>query len=185
MSFREFQTKTIRVRDRKIGAGERIFLTAEIGAAHNGSFENAVRMIDAAAAAGCDGADIFMAEPTEFYWTGKCLPGRDFHAEWKKLCFTDAEWEKLFAFAREKDIILYPTPLDIPSLARCRKLGVEMLNVNSDDANNYFFLKEAARLNVPITMHDINISLSEIILGVDTLLKFGAKDIILLHSTQE
>lgn len=185
MSFREFQCKTIPVRNRLIGAGQRIFLTAEIGAAHNGSVENARIMIDAAAEAGCDGADIFMTSPRDFYYTGKCLPGRDFWTEWSKLAFTEAEWRELFAHARKRDLILYPTPLDLPSIELCRKLGVEMINLNSDDANNYFQLKAAASLSVPVTMHDINISISEIALAVKTLQDHGCHDIILLHSTQE
>lgn len=185
MSFREHWHRTVSVRDRKIGAGEKIFLTAEIGAAHNGSIENAKIMIEAAARSGCDGVDIFMAEPEEFYYTGKCLPGRDFHAEWKNLHFTLEQWRELFSFAREQGIILYPTPLDNASIELCRLLPVEMLNINSDDANNIFLLKAAASLGVPVTVHDINISLTEIALAVRTLQDAGCRDIILLHSTQE
>jgi sialic acid synthase SpsE len=176
----------ITVRNRKIGGDNaKIFLTAEIGAAHNGSVENAKIMIAAAADAGCDGADIFMASPQDFYYTGKCLPGRDFWAEWQKLCFTREEWIELFQFAREKNIILYPTPLDMPAVELCRELNVEMLNINSDDVNNYFQLKAIASLGIPVTMHDINISLTEVAFAVRTLQDNGCKDIIILHSTQE
>lgn len=177
--------QVIQVRDRKIGAGEKIFLTAEIGAAHNGSIVNAKTMIAAAAAAGCDGADIFMASPEDFYYTGQCLPGRDFFAEWKKLCFTREEWVELFDFARKNQIILYPTALDLPSVELCRELKVEMLNINSDDVNNYFLLKAVASLGIPVTLHDINISLTEVAFAVRTLQDHGCNDIILLHSTQE
>ena len=185
MSFREYWNRTIQVRNRRIGAGEKIFLTAEIGAAHNGSVDNAKIMIEAAARSGCDGVDIFMAEPEDFYYTGKCLPGRDFHAEWRKLHFDLDQWRELFAFAREQGIILYPTPLDLASIELCRKLPVEMLNINSDDSNNVFMLKAAASLGVPVTVHDINISLTEIAMAVRTLQDAGCSDIILLHSTQE
>ena len=185
MSFREHQHRTIQVRDRRIGASEKIFLTAEIGAAHNGSLENAKIMIEAAARSGCDGVDIFMAEPEEFYYTGKCLPGRDFFAEWRKLHFNLDQWRELFDFARRQGIILYPTPLDTASIELSRRLPVEMLNINSDDANNVFLLKAAASLGVPVTVHDINISLTEIALAVRTLQDAGCRDIILLHSTQE
>ena len=58
----------------------------------------------------------------DFYYTGKCLPGRDFHAEWRKLHFDLDQWRELFAFAREQGIILYPTPLDLASIELCRKL---------------------------------------------------------------
>lgn len=185
MSFCEFATKKIQVRNRTIGAGAPIFLTAEIGAAHGGSVENAKTMIHAAAQAGCDGADIFMADPEAFYVIGTSMKPRDMIKEWHKLAFTDDEWMELFAYAKKEGIILYPTPLDLPSIERCRRFKVEMININSDDTNNYFMLKAAASLGVPMTVHDINIGLTEINFAVRTLLDHGAKDIILLHSTQE
>jgi len=185
MSIRENLTRTIIVRNRRIGAGEPIFLTAEIGAAHAGKLENAIRMIEAAAKAGCDGADIFMADPNDFYWYGDIVLNRDIRDIYRELAYTDSEWKTLFDYAREKNLILYPTPLDCTSVERCHNLGVEMININSDDSNNPFLLKEAAQLGVPVTMHDINASIAEVSLGIQTLQANGCRDIILLHSTNE
>ena len=58
----------IKVGNRLIGPGQPIFLTAEIGISHSGSFENAERMIIDAAKAGCDGVDMFIGDSNGFYF---------------------------------------------------------------------------------------------------------------------
>ncbi len=186
MSFREFANRTIKVRNRTIGVGQPIFLTGEIGSAHNGSLENAKMLVKAAAEAGCDGADIFMANPESFFVHGERYPETARMMETlHRLDFTEAEWFELFEYAKAFDIILYPTPLDLPSIELCRRLGVEMININSDDANNYFMLKAAATLGVPVTFHDIAMGLPEVLMAVKTLQENGCRDIIILHSTHE
>ncbi|QIJ64362.1 N-acetylneuraminate synthase, partial [Streptomyces sp. JB150] len=39
---------------REVGPGRPVYITGEIGINHNGDLENAFRLIDAAAEAGCD-----------------------------------------------------------------------------------------------------------------------------------
>ncbi|WP_176011759.1 N-acetylneuraminate synthase family protein [Victivallis sp. Marseille-Q1083] len=176
--------KKIQVGNRLIGPGEPIFLTGEIGVAHGGSFENARRLIHAAAEAGCDGVDIFMTDVEEFYYRNP--PGqRDYFREWHDQSFTPKQWKELLAYGESLGLIVYPTPLDRHSIRLCGEIGVKMINLNSDDVNNLLLLEEAAGLGIPITMHDIDQSLSEVEGAVRTLLDHGARDIIILHSTQE
>ncbi len=176
----------ITVGSRKIGAGQRIFLTAEIGLAHMGNFEDCKAMVRAAAEAGCDGVDIFMCSGEDFYFA-PFGPGdsRDSRKTWREQSFNDAQWRELLALSRELDIILYPTPLDPVSLRRTGELGFPMLNLNSDDLNNVLMLEDAAKLGIPITFHDINASLAEAEAAVRVLGDAGARDLIILHSTQE
>ena len=53
--------------DRSVGAGCPIFVIAEIGNNHNGSFERAIALIDAALAAGADCAKFQMRELDVLY----------------------------------------------------------------------------------------------------------------------
>ena len=46
--------KKVTIGEKSIGEGEPVFITAEIGINHNGSLENAKKLIDVAAEAGCD-----------------------------------------------------------------------------------------------------------------------------------
>ena len=183
MQYKNF-TKKIKVGNRVIGKGEPIFLTGEIGVAHGGNMEDAKLLIRNAAEAGCDGVDIFMTKVEEFYWCNP--PGhRDFFAEWHKQSFTFEEWKELIEYGKSMDLIVYPTPLDPASIKMCADLKVAMININSDDHNNVLLLEEAAKLGIPITMHNIDQSLSETEAAVRVMLDNGAKDIILLHSTME
>ena len=62
-------SRTFRIGDREAGWGCPAFITAEVGSAHCGRFDDMLRMIRAAAEAGCDGADAFMADPHGFFYT--------------------------------------------------------------------------------------------------------------------
>lgn len=44
----------VKIAERYIGDDEKVFIIAEIGINHNGSLENALRLIDGAKYAGCD-----------------------------------------------------------------------------------------------------------------------------------
>jgi len=184
--------KKIKVKNRLIGEGEPIFLTAEIGVAHSGDFEIAKMLLYKAKEAGCDGADMFMTTGDDFYHYN--VPLEEYKVDnknigsidlWKKNSFDKDQWRELFKFAEEIDITLYLTPLDSPSIDMAVELGSPMLNINSNDLNNSLYLKHIAKKKIPVTVHDINATLAEVEGAVCMLIDAGCKDIILLHSTQE
>ena len=169
--------KIIRVKDRLIGYDQPIFLTAEIGCSHMGNVELAKEMIGEAARAGCDGVDLFMTSVKGYYR----IPS----PEWEAESLEDKEWKELFRLADQEHIVMYITPLDPESVVKAVELGSPMLNINSDDLNNPFLLEVAAGQNVPITCHDISMTLGEMEAAVSILKDFGCEDIIILHSTLE
>ncbi len=177
--------RKIRIGDRLVGPGERIFLTGEIGPAHGGSMKKARELVRCAAEGGCDGADIFMADPHKFFYKTLDSGRLDPFKAWEDLYLTDEQWRELIDYGKSLGLIVYPTPLDPISVERCRKLKVEMVNINSDDVNNYLLLEQIASLGVPVTMHDIDQSLAEVEGAIQTLMENGCKDIIVLHSTME
>ncbi len=184
MPFRQFYHRTIQVGKRLIGPGQPIFLTAEIGAAHLGKPENVFAMIKAAAEAGCDGADMFMGSPDGFYWC-EGTSERSYREFWRNCSYTDEQWTEFINYADSLGLILYPTLLDEEAVERCRHLPIKMANINSDDANNPFLLRKAVTLGVPLTMHDIDITLTELSEAIAVFEESGFKDLIVLHSTRE
>ena len=60
-----------------------------------------------------------------------------------------------------------------------------MMNINSDDVPNPYLLEKIGLAGVPVTMHDINMTLGEVEAAVSILNDVGCHDIILLHSTLE
>jgi len=178
------------VKGRQIGDGAPIFLTAEIGCSHMGKLQDAKTMMKAARDAGCDGADMFIANGPDFYWGSSgiekhALGAKNSIQEWQRLSFTPEQWEELFAYADEIGLILYLTPLDPPSIEVARRVKSPMINLNSDDLNNPILLRLAATLRVPVTLHDINANLAEVEGAVRLLRENGCPGIILLHSTME
>lgn len=174
-------SKIIRIKNRSIGPDEPIFITAEIGCSHRGDFQAAKEMLLGAQKAGCDGADMFIASPDDFY-AAHCPEGRQ---AWEKQGLAVDEWRSLFHYADEIGIILYLTPLDMPSVKMAVELGSPMLNINSDLVTDLRFLKLVGSLKVPLSMHDIGCTLAEIQGAVQILQSAGCEDLILLHSTLE
>lgn len=178
------------VRGKTIGGG-RIFMTAEIGYAPMGNINYAKTMIRAAADAGCDGCDMFSCSHGRnfaFSQFSDTRPGEGIPAYYehvRKLQFTFEEWQELFRYADECGVILYQTPLDVDAVRMADRLGVPMVNINSDDINNPLLLRAVAELGVPVTMHDINATLSDVESAVMTLRGYGVKNLVVLHSTQE
>lgn len=173
--------RTTRVSGRAIGPGEPIFLTAEIGCSHMGDFQAAKEMLLGAKRAACDAADLFLASPEDFY--AASAP----HAieEWRREGLSPDEWRQLFRYAEDIGLILYLTPLDLPSVRMAVELGAPMLNVNSDDVNNPAHLELVGSTGLPVSMHDIGATLAEVEAAVQVLSSAGCRDIILLHSTLE
>ncbi len=173
------------VKGRQIGQGAPIFLTAEIGVAHQGSYTAAKKLMLGAKEAGCDGADMFVASAYDYFWADSGIFEEDDRKVWEHESLTREEWRTLFDYADEIGLILYLTPLDLPSIRLAGELGSPMVNINSDDVNNPLHLEELAKLGVPVTMHDINVTLAEVEGAVKVLRDNGCSQIIILHSTQE
>lgn len=167
----------IKVKDRLIGYDQPIFITAEIGASHMGNVQLAKEMIKAAAQAGCDGVDLFITSIKDFY--------RFPCPEWEKQSLDEKEWMELFKLADKENIVMYLTPLDPVAVKKAVELGSPMININSDDLNNPLVLETVAKQNVPVTCHDINMTLGEMEAAILMLKGSGCRDIIILHSTLE
>ena len=67
------QRGKVRIGDRVVGSGERVFVVAEIGLNHNGDLELARRLIDGAAQAGADAVKFQKRTPE------LCVPRDQWH----------------------------------------------------------------------------------------------------------
>ena len=92
--------RKIRIGDRLVGPGERIFLTGEIGPAHGGSMKKARELVRCAAEGGCDGADIFMADPHKFFYKTLDSGRLDPFKAWEDLYLTDDQWRELIDYGK-------------------------------------------------------------------------------------
>ncbi|GGE39588.1 N-acetylneuraminate synthase [Actibacterium pelagium] len=142
---------------------KRCFIIAEIGVNHNGSMEQAKKMIDAASGSGADAVK-FQLFRTEKLVTSKAekanyqkeTTGYDDNTQWamlKSLELTEDQHKELQDYCRSKDIIYLCTPYDEGS-ARflAENLSVEAIKVASTDATNIPFLEYLATLGRPVIL---------------------------------
>jgi len=110
------QNNFFKVGKKYIGDGKKVFIIAEIGINHGGSFNRCLQMIKAAAKAGADAVKIQTSDVNESY-----MKNTDSYKEFKNKNFTDKELLQLKRFTEKLGIIFFSTPGDIKSLMRLIK----------------------------------------------------------------
>jgi hypothetical protein len=116
-------TNKVSVGKKAIGAGEPVYIIAEIGINHNGDIEIAKQLMDVAVEAGCDAVkfqkrtpEICVPEeqksiPRETPW------GSMTYFEYKKrIEFEQKEFEQIDAYAKKIGIDWFASPWDVPSV---------------------------------------------------------------------
>lgn len=136
-------------------AAGRTFVIAEAGVNHNGSVDLALRLIDAAAAAGADAvkfqsfrADALISPnaPKAEYQI-RTTGGTESQLEMvRKLELSEAAHERLIAHARSKDLRFLSTPFDLASLRMLtHRFGLEIIKIASGEITNAPLLLDVAR----------------------------------------
>jgi N-acetylneuraminate synthase/N,N'-diacetyllegionaminate synthase len=185
--------KKIRISGRGVGGGEPCFIIAEAGVNHNGKFQLAKRMIDAAKKAGADAIkfQVFKVErlvtktaPKAKYQKMTTGKGSQ-HKMLKKLELTEKEFKKLAAHAKRKKIIFLASAFDEESVDLLDDIGVPAFKVPSGEITNFPMLKQIADKGKPIILSTGMSTIGEIAEALKVIKKGRAKDIILLHCTSD
>lgn len=132
----------IRIGKHVIGASEPCFVIAEIGNNHNGDYDRAIALVDAAIEAGADCAKFQMRKLDEVY-RSKSLAGTDddLSVEYtldllRRFELTTDEQRKLSEYCAQKGIIYLCTPWDPTSVRVLNSMGVQAFKVASADLTN-------------------------------------------------
>ncbi len=168
------------------------YIIAEIGANHNGDMELAKKMIDSAAACGCDAVK-FQS------WTPKSLiskeeynknqsyddsPKKHFGSleEMVKTYYLRPEQHKeLNEYCKTKKIDFCSSPFSNKEIDLLVSLNVPFLKIASMDINNIPLLKYAADTQKPIVLSTGMATLGEIETAIQTIKDMGNEQIVLLH----
>ena len=107
----------VKIGDQLIGDGEECFVIAEIGINHNGSIDNAKKLIDGAKAAGCDAVKFQKRTPE------LCVPKDQWNIErdtpWGRMTYIDYRHKVEFTYDGYKIIDDYCKEKDIFWFASC------------------------------------------------------------------
>ena len=131
------RTATMTIGARRVGAGQPLYTIAEIGLNHGGSADRALKMIDAAAAAGVSAvklqtltaADLVApACPAPAHVTATSL--RDFFATFE---LSESAHRALAARARAHGLGLLATPLSLGAVDLLERVGIDAYKIASGD----------------------------------------------------
>jgi pseudaminic acid synthase len=178
---------------RSIGTGEPVYVIAEISANHHQNFDEAVRIIHAAKAAGADAVKLQTYTPDsmtiasdrkEFrvaggtIWDGRRL--YDLYGE----AYTPWDWQpKLKRIANDLGLDLFSTPFDESAVEFLERMDVPAHKLASFELVDLPLIRTIARTGKPLIMSTGMASVEEIEEAVRTAHEHGANQIALLKCT--
>jgi pseudaminic acid synthase len=177
-----------------IGENQEPFIIAEMSGNHNQSIDNALKIIDAAAATGAHAIKLqtYTADTLTINVSHDEFNIKDAKSLWKdrnlyelyQEAYTPWEWHKaLFDRAKEKGMLCFSTPFDDTSVEFLEEIGVEVYKIASFENNHLPLLKKVAQTGKPVIMSTGISTLADIEIAVNTLRENGCKNLILLKCT--
>lgn len=170
-----------------------VYIIAEAGVNHNGSFELACRLVDAAKEAGVDcikfqtfKSEKLVAKDAEKADYQKNNTGDSSQQEMlKKLELSYEEFLQLKSYCDEIGITFLSTPFDLDSIAFLNSINMPFWKIPSGEVTNLPYLVALAQTRKPVIMSTGMCNTEDIRNAIDVLSKNGAKDIRLLHCNTE
>lgn len=171
-----------------------IFIIAEAGDNHNGSFDHAVRLIETAAEAGADCVKFqtFLteevisryAEMAEYQKKNTGKEETQF-AMVKRLELSFDQFRQLKTCCEKCGILFLSSPFDLPSIAFLDEIGVPVFKIPSGEITNYPYLVAVANTHKDILLSTGMCTMDEIGKAIAVLEDNGAGTITLLHCNTE
>lgn len=173
-----------------------VTIIAEAGVNHNGSYEMAKLLVDAAKAAGADYVKFQTGQPNlviskyadmaEYQKanTGKVESQLDMV---KKIMLPAEDFPKLAKYCQEVGIKFISTPFDLTSIDVLVPLDMDFWKIPSGEITNLPYLRKIARLGKPVVMSTGMSTLAEIKEAVKVLTENGLRkdQVRLLHCNTE
>tara|TARA_B110000008_G_scaffold276495_1_gene315881 strand:+ start:3434 stop:5320 length:1887 start_codon:yes stop_codon:yes gene_type:complete len=164
----------------------KVFVIAEIGNNHNGSFELALQMIDAAHEAGADCVKFQMRNMSSVYRKKSLAKqGEDLGTEYvldllERFQLSQDEHKKVAKYCEDKGVLYMCTPWDSDSINILEELGVQAYKVASADLTNLPLVENLIATRKPIILSTGMSSVDEIKITTKFLNSRGA-EFALLH----
>lgn len=176
---------------------KKVLIIAEAGVNHNGSIENAFKLVDAAAEAGVDYVKFqtFKAENL----VSKSAKKADYQIEntgnaeesqlqmLKNLELSHEQHEQIIDYCKQKNIQFFSTAFDLESLQYLKDIGLELVKIPSGEITNLPYLRKAAKLFKEVILSTGMSTLEDIQNAVSVFEKEGISKnkITILHCNTE
>jgi len=176
----------IYINERPIGPDHPPFVIAEVGINHEGEFEKAIQMVDAAVKAGADCVK-FQCHITEAEMIPTDMKPGEISDErlWdiiRRCELTEKEERQIKAYCEDKGIIYLCTPFSREAADRLKDMGVSAFKIGSGECNNLPLLDHVARFGRPIILSTGMNDLASIRQSVLTIQKHNVP-LMLMHCT--
>ena len=170
-----------------------VYLIAEAGVNHNGSYELACKLVDSARAAGvdCIKFQTFKSKNLVSNSAQKAEYQKDTTGEGSqvdmlnKLELSYDEFLALKDYCDKVGICFLSTPFDFDSIDFLNSIDMPFWKIPSGEVTNYPYLVALAKTGKPVVMSTGMCDMSDIQTAIDVLRKNGTKDIKLLHCNTE
>ncbi len=174
-----------------ISENNRPFIIAEMSGNHNQSIERAKDIVRAAAQAGAHAiklqtytADTMTIRGAHQIQDKNSLwHGEELHGLYQK-AHTPWEWHKeIFALAEELGLVPFSSPFDYTAVDFLEDLKVQLYKIASFENTDIPLLKKVASTGKPVIMSTGAATLAQLDEAVNTLLKHGCSELVLLKCT--
>jgi N,N'-diacetyllegionaminate synthase len=156
----------------------KVYLIAEIANSHEGNFESAKKLIDAAHSSNADIVKFQLFKTTELL-----EKNHESFNLFQKLEMKNSEWLKLIGYAKRKKIKVFFDVFGISSAKIAYKLKPDGFKIHTSDITNSQLLNFFSKSKKPILLSTGGVTTKEISYALERLTK-NNKEIILMHGFQ-
>jgi pseudaminic acid synthase len=183
-------SKFIQIDGRMIGQQYSPYIIAEMSANHNGSIENAMKLIEIAKKTGADAVKMQTYRPDtitidcdseDFQIKGGLWDGLTLYKLYES-AYTPWEWHKpLFEHARKLGITIFSSPFDYTAVDLLEDLNAPAYKIASFEAIDLPLIKYVAKTGKPMIISTGMANIEEINEAVEAAYQGGCKSLAILH----
>jgi len=177
----------VKVGEKFIGDGEKVYIIAEIGINHNGSLKLAKKLVKEAKAAGCDAVKFQKRTPE------LCVPKDQWYIEretpWGRMTYIDYrhkvelglnDYSEIDLYCRKNEIDWFASCWDEESVEFIEQFDVPIYKVSSASLTDIELIKKKRETGKPIIISTGMSTLDEIDFAVEAL---GKENLLIAQST--
>ncbi|MBZ0183654.1 MAG: N-acetylneuraminate synthase family protein, partial [Melioribacteraceae bacterium] len=177
----------IQIGNKYVGDGHPVYIIAEIGINHNGSLENAKKLIDGAVFAGCDAVKFQKRTPE------LCVPKDQWHLErdtpWGRITYLEyrhkvefgfAEYEQIDYYCKQKNIHWFVSPWDEEAVDFINYFNPVAFKMSSASLTDLELINKVGNTGKPIILSSGMSTLDEVDKALEVI---NHNNILLAQST--